>query len=329
MQYDPIKKVLGKVFNLTPWLRILFYHLLDLLLLRSWHVRREIHKFTNHIISSSAHQLTISSAHQLTNSPAHQLTSSSAHQLTNSPAHQLTSSSAHQLTISSAHQLTSSSAHQLQILDAGSGFGQYTWFLSSLMKQAYVTAIDVKEDQIADCQAFFQKMGKTNVSFETADMTTFVHHDSFHLILSVDVMEHIEEDEKVFRNFYESLTREGMLLISTPSDQGGSDVHDHEHETSFIDEHVRDGYNIMEIQEKLRRAGFNRIEVRYAYGYPGHIGWLLSMKYPIKMLHISKLFFLLLPFYYLFTFPLAFLFNLADLWTQHSKGTGLIVKAYK
>ena len=34
MQYDPVKRRLGVVFNSTPLLRKLFYHLLDLLLLR-------------------------------------------------------------------------------------------------------------------------------------------------------------------------------------------------------------------------------------------------------------------------------------------------------
>ena len=33
LYYDPIKKSLGEVFNRTPWLRRLFYYLLDLLLL--------------------------------------------------------------------------------------------------------------------------------------------------------------------------------------------------------------------------------------------------------------------------------------------------------
>ena len=32
MQYDPVKRRLGVVFNSTPLLRKLFYHLLDLLL---------------------------------------------------------------------------------------------------------------------------------------------------------------------------------------------------------------------------------------------------------------------------------------------------------
>ena len=45
MQYDPIKRSLGSVFNSTPFLRKVFYRLLDLLLLRSWHVRREVKKW--------------------------------------------------------------------------------------------------------------------------------------------------------------------------------------------------------------------------------------------------------------------------------------------
>ena len=42
MQYDPIKRKLGKVFNTTPSMRKLFYRLLDILLLRSWHIRKVI-----------------------------------------------------------------------------------------------------------------------------------------------------------------------------------------------------------------------------------------------------------------------------------------------
>src|SRR5664279_2906048 len=120
-----------------------------------------------------------------------------------------------------------------------------------------------------------------------------------------------------------------MLLISTPSDKGGSDVHDHGVEASFIDEHVRDGYNIDGIQEKLKRAGFSKTTARYDYGKSGQIGWRLSMKYPILMLNTSKLFFILLPFYYLITFPFALIFNWIDVMKPHKTGTGLIVIAYK
>ena len=269
MQYDPIKRSLGKVFNTTPFLRVLFYRLLDILLLRTWHVKKAIRQWTWE-------------QHGTRN-----------------------------------------------ILDAGAGFGQYTYFLSGLNKDWLVKAVDVKDEQVADCNRFFSQTGRTNVIFEKADLTTFLQPDTFDLILSVDVMEHILEDEKVFSNFYDSMSNNGMLLISTPSDQGGSDVHEHGEEESFIDEHVRDGYNILEIQEKLKKAGFSRTEAHYSYGTPGQIGWKLSMKYPIQMLNISKLFFVLLPFYYILAFPLALICNSLDISKVHKTGTGLVVKAWK
>lgn len=269
MQYDPIKRSLGNVFNKTPFLRILFYRLLDILLLRTWHVKRTIRRWAR------------------------------------------------------------DQEGKKNILDAGSGFGQYTYFLSGISKEWFIRAVDVKEEQVSDCNRFFSETGRSNVIFETADLTAFTEPDTFDLILSVDVMEHILEDEKVFSNFHESLGNNGMLLVSTPSDQGGSDVHEHGEEESFIDEHVRDGYNILEIQEKMKKAGFSRTEARYSYGKPGQLGWRLSMKYPILMLNASKLFFILLPFYYLLTFPLALICNYLDLRMDHKTGTGLVVTAWK
>jgi 2-polyprenyl-3-methyl-5-hydroxy-6-metoxy-1,4-benzoquinol methylase len=274
MQYDPIKKTLGSVFNRSPFLRILFYKLLDLLLLRTWHVRKELRIWADESDSGDLKTKRF-------------------------------------------------------ILDAGSGFGQYTWFLSGLSRFWFVDAVDVKDEQINDCNAFFTRTGRKNVLFEKADLTQFVKPDRFDLILSVDVMEHIEDDEAVFRNFYDSLTQNGMLLISTPSDQGGSDVHDHEQGESFIDEHVRDGYNIDDIREKLKCAGFSKTQARYSYGSPGKIAWRLSMKYPILMLNATKWFFIFLPIYYLFTYPVAFCCNWLDTKMTLKTGTGLIVKAWK
>jgi hypothetical protein len=141
-------------------------------------------------------------------------------------------------------------------------------------------------------------------------------------------MEHIEEDVLVFKNFYNSLKSDGILLISTPSDKGGSDVHG-SNEESFIDEHVRDGYSIKDITGKLTSAGFKTVETAYTYGKPGNISWRLSMKYPIKMLNVSYFFFILLPFYYLIFFPVSIILNIFDLSLTHKTGTGLLVTARK
>jgi SAM-dependent methyltransferase len=269
MHYDPIKRSLGNVFNRSPFMRKLFYNLLDLLLLRAWHVHRELKAWRK------------------------------------------------------------GKGNDIKILDAGAGFGQHTFYLSKFNPNWKILAVDVKEEQVADCNKFFTQVGKANqVKFEVADLTKFVQSDTYDLTLSVDVMEHILEDVQVFKNINASLKPGGMLLISTPSDQGGSDVHG-EDQTSFIEEHVRDGYNIKEIEEKLRSAGFTKVEAGYSYGTPGKISWRLTMKWPILMLGASKLFFIILPFYYLLTYPFAFVLNYIDTHSKHRTGTGLIVKAWK
>ena len=271
MEYDPIKRSLGNVFNKSPFLRKTFYHLLDLLLLRCWHVHKELKDALPQPLPSGG---------------------------------------------------------ELRILDAGAGFGQYSYWMTNRFPKAKIFSVDVKDEQVADCNNFFQQIGRTNVHFEVADLTKFVKENTFDLALSVDVMEHILEDVQVFKNIYASLKKGGMLLISTPSDQGGSDVHE-DAEGSFIGEHVRDGYNINEIQDKLKQAGFSKIEARYAYGSPGKISWRLSMKYPMQVLNVSKIFFILLPVYYLVTYPFAYILNYVDTNTSHKTGTGLIVKAWK
>lgn len=269
MKYEPIKKSLGTVFNSRPVLRIFFYKLLDLLLLRAWHIKKELRIIRKNIGAEAS------------------------------------------------------------VLDGGAGFGQYSYFMSCLSPSWKITGVDIIPEQIEDCNAFFKKINKGNqVKFELADLTKFSKPDTYNLVISVDVMEHILEDVAVFKNFHQALKTGGMILISTPSDQGGSDAHD-EDDHSFIDEHVRNGYNIVEIENKMKSAGFSKVDARFQYGTPGKISWKLSMKYPIIMLNKTKLFFIILPFYYLVTFPICFILNYFDINMKHKTGTGLIVKAWK
>ena len=273
MQYDPIKRKLGVVFNSSPFSRKLFYRMLDVLLLRSWHVRKSLKQWEKE------------------------------------------------------------GAGEINVLDAGSGFGQYDFWMGKNHKSWNIKGLDVKPEQVEDCSTFFRKINFTHVNFAKKDLTKIEETNKYDLILCVDVMEHIEEDQKVLNNFYRALKKGGLLLISTPSDKGGSDVHEHEHEEgvshSFIDEHVRDGYSIEDITVKMKKAGFHKTEVSYQYGPPGKLSWKLSMKYPIIMLNKSNLFFVILPFYYAVISPFSLALNFLDIKKKHKTGTGLIAKAWK
>jgi 2-polyprenyl-3-methyl-5-hydroxy-6-metoxy-1,4-benzoquinol methylase len=269
MQYEPIKRSVGRFFSAKPLLRKILYSLLDLLLLRAWHVKRALRK------------------------------------------------------------LSSMLPYDASILDAGAGFGQYSWRVAKMNRDWKITAIDINPAHTEDCREFFSRAGRPGqVEFKTGDLTQLDDRDKYNLILSVDVMEHIADDTTVFSNFCTALKDKGFLVISTPSDQGGSDVHGEEEE-SFIDEHVRDGYSISDITEKLKKAGFSSVQASYTYGKPGNISWRLSMKYPVKLLNISHAFFIVLPFYYMVFFPVSLILNCLDLRIAHKKGTGLLVIAVK
>ena len=269
MQYEPIKKSLGRFFAGSLFMRRILYFLLDLLLLRTWHVKKVLRQIVRQFPGDAS------------------------------------------------------------VLDAGSGFGQYSWRMSKMNSHWKINAVDINSEQIEDCNRFFGKNGLSDrVTFRTCDLTKLSDSNNYDIVLSVDVMEHIEEDLLVFQNFYRSLRDNGILIISTPSDKGGSDVHN-DTEESFIDEHVRDGYSIRDISEKLSQAGFRNIEAFYTYGKPGNISWRLSMKYPVKMLNVSYLFFIILPFYYLIFFPVSIILNIFDLSLTHKTGTGLLVTARK
>ena len=269
MQYEPIKRSVGRFFTGPLLKRKILYSFLDLLLLRTWHVKKALRRISRQFPGDAS------------------------------------------------------------VLDAGSGFGQYTWRMSKMNTRWIIKATDINSEHIEDCKTFFKKSGLSDrVTFQTGDLTTLADNESYNIILSVDVMEHIEQDVKVFGNFCNALKENGILIISTPSDKGGSDVHN-DSEESFIDEHVRDGYSIKEITEKLSLAGFRNIDAVYTYGKPGNISWRLSMKYPIKMLNFSYFFFIILPFYYIIFFPVSVILNIFDLCLTHKSGTGLLVTARK
>lgn len=269
MQYEPIKKTLGTVFSGSPSRRKILYFLMDLLLLRTWHVKKALKRISHNLPSGA------------------------------------------------------------RILDAGSGLGQYTWRMTRMNKSWRISAVDISDEQTAESRVFFKRAGLDGrVEFRILDLTCLDDKDCYDLILCVDVMEHIHDDNRVFRNFFNAMKPGGNLVISTPSDKGGSDAHG-EHEESFIDEHVRNGYSVEDITSKLLDAGFSGICTKYTYGRPGSLSWRLSMKYPVRMLNISYAFFIFLPFYYLIVFPVSLILNTFDLHQTHESGTGLLVTARK
>jgi SAM-dependent methyltransferase len=268
MKYEKIKSKIDRLIKGRNFSRKLFYAGLNLVLLRAWHVRREIKNFFK------------------------------------------------------------SRDGQTNVLDAGCGFGQYSYFIAKKFRNSNVIGVDINEERIKESEKFAREEGIENLKFDIADLENLNYEESFDLILAVDVLEHIENDVKVLKNFYRALKKDGLLIISTPSSLGGSDVHSDE-DASFIEEHIRHGYSQDEIKSKLEEAGFEDITFKYTYGKFGSLSWKLMIKFPILLLGKSFIFVVLLPLYYLFVLMPGFLLMWLDGRVENKSGTGLLVKARK
>lgn len=226
---------------------------------------------------------------------------------------------------------------KIEILDAGSGYGQYSYFMVKNISPCEITAVDVKKEWLNDCSAFFSLKGYSNISFGQKDLLNLEYNNKFDLIVCIDVMEHIVEDVKVFENYSKALKKGGFLLINTPSIFGGSDAHDDEDE-SFIGEHARNGYSYEDLTEKLKPLSLKPFSAKYSYRFWGDLYWRLIIKYPIMIVNKVKAAILLLPFYYLIFFPIGLIFMTVDFALSKNidkeslavkKGSGIIYVAQK
>ena len=112
-----------------------------------------------------------------------------------------------------------------RLLDAGTGFGQYAWHMLRKYSGVSVTGIDIKKDYLERADRCFRAFGLSDrVELLVDDVTKPQVEGAFDCILAVDILEHIEADEVAIGHFSQRLLPGGRLIISTPSDQGGSDV---------------------------------------------------------------------------------------------------------
>ena len=260
MQYDPIKKILGTFFNKTVFSRILFYRLLDLLMLRPWHIHKQLNSWGR------------------------------------------------------------KREEGMHVLDAGTGFGQYSYYLSRKHDNWNILSVDVNREQVCDCNQFFQKLKKHNVVFKTKDLESLKEEEAFDLILCIDVLEFIEEDHKILENFYASLNKGGMLLISTPSLL---------RKRVEIAEQVRKGYDRKQLTDTLKKIGFNHVRSNYSIGMFGKMSRMIALDVPVFLINISKLFLFFLPFYFIVLLPLIVIFNFLDTIIKVIYGDGIIMNAWK
>ena len=152
------------------------------------------------------------------------------------------------------------------ILDAGCGSGIFTFEIAKRYPEVKVTGIDNSTILFEKAAYISAKSGINNCSFKEQDILEMDYNEDFDLALCIDNLEHIENDRKAIRNIYASLKKGGMGIFHVPGYYRRW-LFFRKKVNFSVKGHVRPGYTMEEITDKLKKEGFNVLESYYTYGF--------------------------------------------------------------
>jgi SAM-dependent methyltransferase len=161
--------------------------------------------------------------------------------------------------------LPATDGHYEAILDAGCGSGVFSYELAKRHPEARVVGIELEQDLVDRANHNARYAGLANLSFDQGDVTKLGFEEEFDLVVSVDNLEHVEDDVSAMSVLYAALRPGGRLVAHTPGYDRRWPVF--RRRVNFdVPGHVRPGYRAEDLARKLRDAGFDVRKFQYTYG---------------------------------------------------------------
>ena len=165
------------------------------------------------------------------------------------------------------------------ILDAGCGQGVFSFELAKAHPEARVLGIDMDPVLVARANAIAQRAGLTNCRFEVGDVTKLDYDAAFDLVVSVDNLEHVEDDVTAMKVLVRALHPGGRAVVHVPGYERRWLVFGRR--VNFdVPGHVRPGYRTNELVERLTGAGFDISSCQSTYGtietFTNNISYLIT-----------------------------------------------------
>lgn len=158
-----------------------------------------------------------------------------------------------------------------RVIEIGSGNGRITKLISENRNVESVTGVDTNRRYIKNANKLLR--GK-NIRFEYLDLSKEEipkkYRNSFDVMVSINVLEHIKNDEEVLRKCRNLLKENGRAVILVPG-------------IKFLYGNLDRGQNHFrrfsrgELRGKMSRAGF-RVEKVFAMNFFGTFSWLYQSR---------------------------------------------------
>ena len=206
----------------------------------------------------------------------------------------------------------------MEILDGGSGNGNYAFYLCKLFPRAKITGIDLSQEKIDNASDIADLLNLKNISFSQKSLTKVKEKDKYDLVVCIDVLEHIENDFLAIRNMSNSLKPGGNLILHVPKDRKLVLRHFRRFKDFRIEDHVREEYRIEEILDKVKRVGLRVKSLSHTQGWLGSLAWEIDQ---LLIMNLRKLRYIAFPFLYLFM--------LGDVHSSNRDGNGFLLHCIK
>ncbi len=152
------------------------------------------------------------------------------------------------------------------VLDIGCGVGTISFYLAS--KGKYITGLDVSRKAIDACRKSAKYLKLTNItSFKVEDFSNkkIRLSQNFDAVIMLEVIEHLKDDKKALLQIFNLLSRKGILILSTPSDNAPLKRMGLLEKFDKRVGHVR-RYNIEELTRLCQSVGFKLIHIEETEG---------------------------------------------------------------
>jgi SAM-dependent methyltransferase len=166
-----------------------------------------------------------------------------------------------------------------EILDAGCGQGVFSFELAKRHPEAQVLGIDMDPTLVDRANEIAKRASLSNCRFDVGDVTKLNYDAEFDLVVSVDNLEHVDDDVTAMRGLLRALRPGGRAVVHVPGYERrwlmfGRRVN------FDVPGHVRPGYRKDELTRKLGEAGFTVDTCRATYGmietFTNNISYLIT-----------------------------------------------------
>lgn len=206
------------------------------------------------------------------------------------------------------------------VLDAGCGMGIFSFEIAKRNPDVQVLGVDSDAKLIEKANLIACKSGLMNCRFMVQDIADSELAEKFDLVLCVDMLEHIENDQEAIVAIYRTLKKDGVGIFHVPGFYRRWLVFK-KTVNFYVKGHVRPGYNLSEIKEKLQKANFEILDAYYTYGYLETI--TNNVSYLITGAQKKN------KFLYALVFPLLNLAAYFGQWKKPEWGAGVLLKVKK